>query len=296
MDRAAIRGVRSFNRTVTQSIGALEDHYLGRDRPLGESRLLFEIGERGATVGALRERLGLDSAYVSRLLRSLEHQKLVTTVPDTSDRRVRWARLTAAGKRELAVLDRDSDTLAESLLAPLSESQQARLVAAMAEVERLLSASAVRIEVVAPDSADAEYCLARYFAELQERFDAGFDPAKSITPTVSELAAPSGTFLVMRLHGERVGCGGFKTDGPRIAYIKRMWIAPAVRGLGLGRRLLQSLEDRARELGHRKLRLETQKSLVEAQALYRRAGYREVRPFNAEPYAHHWFEKRLGRS
>jgi DNA-binding MarR family transcriptional regulator/GNAT superfamily N-acetyltransferase len=295
MDRASLGRVRSFNRSVTRSIGALQDRYLGRNRPLGESRLLFEIGEHGATVSALRARLELDSAYVSRLLRSLERQRLVITEPDANDRRVRRARLTASGRRELGVLDRSSDALASSILAPLNDAQRTRLVDAMAEVERLLSASEVRIDVVPPDSDDARYCLSRYFAELRERFDSGFDPSRSLTPNLAELAAPSGTFLVMRLHGELVGCGGFKADAPRTAYIKRMWVSPAVRGLGLGRRLLESLEDRARTLGYRKIRLETQKSLKEAQALYRRSGYREVRPFNDEPYADHWFEKTLPR-
>ncbi len=72
-----------------------------------------------------------------------------------------------------------------------------------------------------------------------------------------------------------------------------MWVAPAARGQGVGRRLLEALEDHARQLGLAILHLETNRALHEAQALYRRHGYQEVAPFNAEPYAHHWFEKRL---
>src|SRR5438874_1793631 len=161
-----VEQVRSFNRTVTQTIGAIHDDYLGHKRPLGESRLLFEIGKAGATAAELRARLDLDSGYLSRLLRSLERQGLVTTQPDVSDRRVRCARLTAAGRAELAALNRDSDRLARSILAPLNERQRSKLAAAMAEVERLLTASSVRIDQVAPDSRDAEYCLLHYFAEL----------------------------------------------------------------------------------------------------------------------------------
>jgi DNA-binding MarR family transcriptional regulator len=293
MDSLLLQQVRSFNRTVSQTIGALHDDYLGRDRPLGESRLLFEIGEAGATVAELRDRLDLDSGYVSRLLRSLEKQKLVTTKPSPDDGRVRIARLTSAGLAELESLNSDSDRLAQSILKPLNNAQRSGLTRAMAEVERLLSASAVRVDEVAPDSADAEYCLSRYFAELAERFDAGFDPAKSLSPTHEEFVPPGGTFLVMRLHGRPVGCGGFKRDAPSVAYIKRMWVSREARGLGLGRRLLQELEDRVRAVGYRKVHLETQKSLEEAQRLYRSSGYREVQPFNDEPYAHHWFEKRL---
>src|SRR5687768_453650 len=108
----AISKVRSFNRTVTQTIGALNDHYLGRDRPLGECRLIFEIGETGAEVGELRARLDLDSGYVSRLLRSLELQGLVVTERAAPDRRVRRAQLTRGGRKELAELNRRSDELA----------------------------------------------------------------------------------------------------------------------------------------------------------------------------------------
>jgi DNA-binding MarR family transcriptional regulator/GNAT superfamily N-acetyltransferase len=293
MNSALIQQVRSFDRTVTQTIGALHDHYLGRDRPLGESRILFEIGENGATVAELRDRLDLDSGYVSRLLRSLEKQKLVTTEASPDDRRVRIAKLTPGGTAELKSLSGDSDRLAQSILDPLSDDQRSKLAAAMAEVERLLSASSVRIDEVAPGNRDAEYCLSRYFAELVERFDVGFDPAKSLAPTLDGFEPPDGTFIVMRLHGDPVGCGGFKRDAPGIAYLKRMWVARETRGLGLGRRLLQELESRARTLGYQTIRLETQKSLKEAQQLYRSCGYREVPRFNDEPYAHHWFEKAL---
>jgi GNAT superfamily N-acetyltransferase len=151
----------------------------------------------------------------------------------------------------------------------------------------------VKIAEVSPTSADAEYCLSQYFAELSQRFESGFDAARSLAPTLDEFRPPRGTFLVMRLDGRPVGCGGFKPEKSGAAYIKRMWVSPNTRGLGLGRKLLQALEGRARALGYRMIRLETEKSLKEAQQLYRNSGYREVPRFNDELYAHHWFEKRL---
>src|SRR6478609_11541352 len=144
MSDALIERVRSFNRTVTQTIGALQQDYLGRQRPLGESRLLFEIGDIGATASDLRARLELDSGYLSRLLRSLEQQQLVVTRPDPADRRVRRVELTISGRNELRSLNRDSDRLAEGILAPLNGLQRTKLTSAMADVERLLTASAVR--------------------------------------------------------------------------------------------------------------------------------------------------------
>src|SRR5262245_20644969 len=140
-----VHQVRRFNRVVTERVGALNDHFLGRARPLGEARLLWEIGLDGCEVRLLRSRLGLDSGYLSRLLRSLQAAGLVEVTTGASDRRRRVARLTAAGRRERATLDERSDDLARSLLAPLSTAQRERLVAAMREVERLLVAASVEI-------------------------------------------------------------------------------------------------------------------------------------------------------
>jgi ribosomal protein S18 acetylase RimI-like enzyme len=130
---------------------------------------------------------------------------------------------------------------------------------------------------------------------LNERFDSGFDPAASMPAEPEEMRPPAGVFLIATLHGEPVGCGALKFHRGRPTELKRMWVSPEVRGLGLSRRLLAELEHRAAEYGSRAIRLETNKTLTEAIALYRSAGYREVAPFNAEPYADHWFEKRLPR-
>jgi ribosomal protein S18 acetylase RimI-like enzyme/DNA-binding MarR family transcriptional regulator len=291
---AAVAQVRRFNRLVTQRVGALDERYLARDRSLGEARLLWEIGPQGADVRALRGRLGLDAGYLSRLLGALERARLVRISVKPSDRRVRIARLTAAGIAERAELDRRSDELAEAMLTPLDGGQRTRLVAAMAEVERLLTAALVEVAVTEPSEPDARACMAAYFAELGRRFDAGFDPQRTIAATDAELRLPAGLLLVARLHGEPVGCGALKLHGRGPAEIKRMWVSGSARGLGIGRRMLAELERRAIEHGARMVRLETNRSLVEAIALYRSAGYTEVPAFNAEPYAHHWFEKRLG--
>src|SRR5919109_266040 len=116
MSDASIYQVRRFNRTVTQRIGALSDRFLARDRPLGESRMLWEIGRDGCEVRALRNRLDLDSGHASRLLRSLEEAGMVEVAPSAADRRIRVATLTRAGRAERKLLDRRSDELAESML------------------------------------------------------------------------------------------------------------------------------------------------------------------------------------
>jgi DNA-binding MarR family transcriptional regulator/GNAT superfamily N-acetyltransferase len=291
-----IADVRRFNRTVTERVGALHDRYLARDRSLGESRLLWEIGAGGTDgceVRAVRDALGLDSGYLSRMLRSLESAGLVEVGPSTGDRRVRTARLTLAGRAERRLLDDRSEALAASMLAPLDRARQQRLVAAMGEVTRLLTASLVEISELDPGHRRARRCLQRYFTELDDRFAAGFDPERSISAGLEELRRPAGAFLVAMLHGEPVGCGALKFHGRRPTELKRMWVDPAARGLGVGRRLLAALEATTRASGSRVVHLETNRSLVEAIALYRSSGYREVSPFNDEPYADHWFEKRL---
>jgi DNA-binding MarR family transcriptional regulator/GNAT superfamily N-acetyltransferase len=293
MHDVATQAVRSFNRTVTQRIGALQDAYLARARPLGASRVLWEIGEDGTDLRALRVRLGIDSGYLSRLVRSLEQDGLVSVVSRATDKRVRTVQLTGAGRAEREVLDRRSDELASSLLTPLSAGQRARLVDAMGVVERLLVAGLVEVDVEDPTSPAARFCIQSYFAELETRFDTGFDPGRSISADADQLTEPAGLLLVARLRDEPTGCGALKFHGTEPAEIKRMWVAPTARGLGVGRRILSELEGHSRRRGVGIVRLETNQTLHEAASLYRSAGYVEVAPFNDEPYAHHWFEKRL---
>jgi DNA-binding MarR family transcriptional regulator/GNAT superfamily N-acetyltransferase len=290
----AIPAIRSFHRIVTLRIGALNSRYLGRSRPLGESRVLFEIGAAGVSVRQLRARLKLDSGFLSRMLRSLESAGLITTAKRArDDGRVRFVRLTQAGRAELRKLNELSDELAGSILAPLNAQQVGRLATAMGEVERLLRASAVALEVEKPSCRDAVWCLKQYFHELNERFRAGFDPKLSISAAPQELAPPHGYFVVARLFSEPVGCGALKITSRDIGEVKRMWVAASARNLGIGRKILGKLEQIAQGRKLKLLRLETNESLQEAQALYRTSGYREVDAFNDEPYAHHWFEKRL---
>ena len=286
-----VAAVRRFNRTVTQRVGALNDRFLARDRPLAAARLLWEIGPNGCEVRALRNRLDLDSGHASRLLRSLEHDGLVTVRTAAADGRVRTACLTEPGLAEWALLDERSDDLARSLLAPLSRRQQDRLVAAMQDVELLLTAASV-LHLVDPAHPDARAGIRAYVAELDRRFPEGFDPGAGVSAEPHELRPPAGELLVAYLRSEPVGCGAVKHHrGEGWSEIKRVWVADAVRGLGLGRRLLGELESRALAAGARIVRLDTHRSLTEAAALYRSAGYREVAAYNANPYAHHWFEK-----
>jgi DNA-binding MarR family transcriptional regulator/predicted GNAT family acetyltransferase len=290
MESTAI--LRRFNRSYTQRIGALDESFLGLGLPLGSARLLFEIGaEEAPTVQRLRARLDLDSGYVSRLLRSLEEQGLVTVEPDPSDRRRRLVRLTALGRRTRRKLDDRSEELAARLVEPLSPRQRERLGEALATADLLVRAATVHLESVDPTDPDARTAVERYFAELERRFDTGFDPGAGDDPELYR--PPHGTFVVARSDGDPVACGGLMPQAEGVAEIKRMWVHDDWRGAGLGARMLRHLEDRAKRTGYEMVRLDTNSALLEAIAMYERAGYRSIERYNDNPYARRWFEKEL---
>src|SRR3954452_4452913 len=231
-----IEQVRGFNRLVTRQVGVLSDRYLGR-LPLGEARVLFEIGSAGtATPRDIRARLGLDSGYLSRVLSSLKRHGFVEETPNPSDRRTKRLRLTRAGCAEQRKMDEASDALATATLEPLSGEQRKRLLRAENEVRRLLALSMFSIAVEDPSSSDARWCLDHYYAELDERFEEGFE-----APGREDVSV----FVVARLGGEPAGCGALKTLEPGIGEIARVWVDRPHRGLGLGPRLLTVLEDEA---------------------------------------------------
>jgi DNA-binding MarR family transcriptional regulator/GNAT superfamily N-acetyltransferase len=283
--------VRRFNRSYTQRIGVLEDSFLGLGMPLGPARLLFEIGTSPATTQALRERLGLDSGYLSRLLRTLEKDGLIEVSPDPDDRRRKRVALTVKGSDQWEELERRSDERARLLVDPLTDRQRQRLAAALAEADLLVRAATVTFKPVDPADPVARDAVGRYFAEIGRRF--GFTPAGETDKDAKYLVAPSGLFVVAISDGAPVACGGVQAIAPGVGELKRMWVHDDWRGDGLGSRLLRQLEDRARALGHRTLRLDTNKALTEAISMYGRAGYRAIDRYNDNPWATHFFEKTL---
>ncbi|WFE19973.1 GNAT family N-acetyltransferase [Solwaraspora sp. WMMD937] len=288
-----IQTIRAFNRDVTERLGVLEDRYLARDRPLSLDRLLWEIGTEGIEVRELRSRLGLDSGYTSRQLRALEQEGLVVVSPSEHDSRVRRATLTPSGLAELAVLDRLSDELVGTILAPLTERQRDELATATETVRRLFTASTVAIAAADPSSEPARRAVDAYRRTLDDRFDGGFRPDRAVPTADDALRPPSGLFLLATLKDSPVGCVAVTRVDDTSAEIRRLWVSSELRGLGIGRRLLAAAEEAAASLGAGVVRLDTNRTLTEAIGLYRAAGYDEAAPFNDQPYAHHWFVKSL---
>ena len=144
------------------------------------------------------------------------------------------------------------------------------------------------------DSDDVRWCFEQYYAEVGRLF--GFVLDAALPLGIDELVRPRGLVLIARLAGDPVGCGALKLHEPGIGEIKRMWVSERVRGQGLGGTLLESLEAAARDAGKTSTRLETNRTLTAAIAMYRRHGYVEVPPFNDEPFGDHWFQKDLAAS
>ncbi|MET8635649.1 bifunctional helix-turn-helix transcriptional regulator/GNAT family N-acetyltransferase [Streptomyces sp. NPDC004096] len=285
-----VTAFRRFNRYLTRRIGVLDDHYLGQDRPLGQARLLYEIGD-GASLRELRVRLGLDAGYLSRMTRALEAQGLVRTSVHHGDSRLRLAALTPAGRDEVGEQNRRADALAERLLRDLSEDQRGELTAALGTARRLLRLAGIVIERVDGACADARACLDAYAADIDARFPEGFDPTALVRP--EEVSGDAGAFLVAYEENRPVGCGALRTLEPGVGEIRHVWVHPEARRLGLARRLLDGLERQAIEHGLGLVRLDTHAVLTEAQAMYRACGYTRIPRYDDNVYAAHWFEKRL---
>ncbi|WP_432161736.1 GNAT family N-acetyltransferase [Streptomyces tendae] len=291
-----VTALRRFNRYFTRRIGALDDRYLGQDRPLGEARLLFEIAETaergpGVSLRDLRTRLGLDAGYLSRMVKALEAQGMVRLGTHPDDSRMRTVEPTDAGRAEVAEQNRRADVLVSGLLRGLAPEQRLRLTDAVATAQRLLRLAAVTVVPVDARTADARACLDAYAAELDARFPEGFDPADLVGP--GEVSGDAGAFLVAYEEGRPVGCGALRRTKPGVGEIKHVWVHADARRLGLARRLLDALEAEAAARGLAVVRLDTHPALTEARTMYERAGYTEIPAYSDHVYAGHWFEKRL---
>lgn len=291
MELDQIARIRSFGRAVAVEVGALEDSFLNRGRPLGAARVLNAIGLGHQNLSDLRALLKLDTGLLSRLLRSLEAEGLIETRRNPEDRRSRVTTLTRKGQEEFEIYETLSDERAAQILARHKSAH--RLLEAMDIVTVALCREQIVFEEADYASDIATFCLNAFAAEIGARLNLPFDPKQAGDPSLSQMKHPNGTFVVARLDNMPVGCVGVKGNGADPAEIKRMWVAPAARGLGLAHRLMDAAEHAARTLGITTLRLDTNSTLVEAVGLYRKLGWTEIDRFNDNPYPDLFFEKTL---
>lgn len=286
-----IRRLRRFNRSVTSALGAMDQSFLGRGRPLGLARVLHAIGRGRTEVRDLRDYLGLDSGLMSRNLRSLEEEGLIETTPSAEDARQRQVHLTAAGQAEVSAYESLSDQHALELLG--RSRRRDELLAALDLISATFTQSTPQIRRADPQEADIAYAMEEYTKELSHRFGRTFAVTEMSEEERQDFLPPRGVFLLAEVDGMAVGCGALRPLAENTGEVKRVWINPAWRGRGLSRRLMEALEQEARGLGYGILRLDTSRHLGEAVALYHALGYREIDRYNDNPDADHFFEKLL---
>ena len=285
--RDGVGRLRRFNRLLTRRIGLVADRYLGSPLSFAQARLLYEVGLLAPlATHHLRRLLAVDPAALSRGLAALEARQLIRRHVDPGNRRNRIVEVTARGRTLLATLDRRADARAAAMIAGLAARDRRGLVEAVDQARRLLLRVVLRIERRGDDDADVRAAQAAYLAEIARRFGRPLDlwNQGALTPARSLLVVDE---------GRPVGCGVVRDLAPGVGEIKRMWLHPDARGLGLGTRLLAALESAARYAGHHAVRLDTNESLREAIALYESAGYRRIARYNDNPDATRFYAKSL---
>ncbi|MES2144898.1 MAG: bifunctional helix-turn-helix transcriptional regulator/GNAT family N-acetyltransferase [Pseudomonadota bacterium] len=288
----AIARLRRFNRVVTREIGALDTSYLGRGRPLGVARVLHLIQPGGTEVAEIRNRLGLDTGLLSRTLRGLETEGLITLATDPADRRRRIVHLTPAGQTEWQVYENLGHAKARRVLDRAGPRKQA-VIDAMDLIATVMLRDDVDIREADPDDPAALHCVGAYYRQLRDTFDA-FTPdmLPLPLPDAVKYRPPHGVFLIAWSDDLPIGCVSLRPLEPGLAEVKRLWVDPIARGQGLGLRLMRTIEARARDLGFARLRLDSNTGLTAAIALYRSDGWAEI-PAYTTPPANIWMTKRL---
>jgi DNA-binding MarR family transcriptional regulator/N-acetylglutamate synthase-like GNAT family acetyltransferase len=278
-----VAAVRRFNRFYTRQIGILDANYLASPYSLAEVRVLYELnyGPPRSAAGLSRD-LGLDPGYLSRILRRFEKAGLIERTASVTDARRSTVSLTGQGRAEFAPLDRRSAEEIGGLLGRLGTHDQARLVDAMATVERLLGAPSADPTLVLrqPEPGDLGWVVERhgaiYSAEYgyDERFEALV--AEIVAHFVQELDTKRERCWIAELDGQPVGCVFLVKASDEVGKLRLFLVEPSARGRGVGGRLVDECVRFARRVGYRKVTLWTQSELLAARRVYARAGFRCV--------------------
>ena len=295
---ARVAAVRRFNRFYTRQVGALDEGLLHSALSLPEARVLYEIANRDSpTAAELGRELRVDAGYLSRLLRALEKRALIERAPSPADGRQSLLRLTAEGRATFVDLDKRSSEDVASLLAPLGDLQQRRLLDAMRTIETVLGAEVRQRAsyVLRPHRPGdmgwivhrqavlyaQEYGWNEEYEGLISRIVADFidtfDPKREHCWIAEREGEIVGSVFVVR-HPNREG----------VAKLRLLYVEPEARGLGIGRRLVSEVTRFAREAGYRAISLWTNSVLVSARRLYEAEGYRLV-----QEERHHSFGRDL---
>ncbi|KMO21283.1 bifunctional helix-turn-helix transcriptional regulator/GNAT family N-acetyltransferase [Methylobacterium platani] len=284
VDPATVGAVREFGRFYTRQIGLLEEGLHRSAFSLTEARVLYELAQRDRlTASVLGQDLGLDAGYLSRLLKRFEAQGLVTRRTAAGDGRRQVLALTPAGQAAFAPLDAASRREVEALLARLAPADRAALVGAMARVRRLLGDPAQeRAPAILRDPAPGDLGWIAHRQGLLYAAEYGFD--LSFEALVAEILAGfvrdfdparAGAWIAAQEDGVS-GSVFLAPQSDTVAKLRLLYVEPAARGQGLGRRLTEACIAGARERGYRQLTLWTNDVLTAARRIYAQAGFRLV--------------------
>lgn len=286
-----LQRIRRLNRILSRQSGALNQSFLGRGRPLNAARVLWSLSQGKSEVSDIRADLELDSGLMSRLLRSLEEDGLIEVRAGEKDARKRTVTFTQAGREEFAVYDKLSDDVAAKVLANYDAQQ--KLLEAVDLVASVYGRDHIEIIEVDPEDKRFVDCTQSFAREVTEELNIPFSLEKTGTTDLSTLRPPKGICLLALSEDMPVGSVSVKAHADAEGEVKRMWIHPSARGLGLSTRMMRQLEDHARSFGMTRLVLDTNGKLTAALGLYQKSGWSEIERYNDNPYAQHFFEKWL---
>jgi len=292
-----IQTVRRFNRFYTRQIGVLQEHLLQSQFSLTEVRVLYELAHRdNLTAKDLCINLGLDRGYLSRMLQSFETQGWIKITPSTDDRRRQFLSLTAKGHKVFDPLDRRSSDEVAAMLARLSPHQQKKMLAAIHDLEAVLSPHQPAPEpyiLRQHRPGDMGWVVQRhgelYWREYQydERFEALV--AEIVAEFIQHLDPKRERCWIAEKDGENIGSVFLVRKSSTIAKLRLLLVEPSARGLGIGKRLVEECVQFAREAGYKKIMLWTQSELAAARGIYKSAGFQRV----AEERHDSWSRKGL---
>ena len=279
----SVQAIRRFNRFYTRQIGVLQEHLLESDFSLTEVRVLYELAHReNFTAKELCRNLGLDRGYLSRMLQSFKSRGLIKTVVSAEDRRNVLLSLTTKGRRVLAPLEQRSSDEVSAMLTRLSADQQKKILAAMCDIEAILtpSTSASPYLLRAHRPGDMGWVVQRH-GELywrEYRYDERFEAlvAKVVAEFIQNLDSKRERCWIAERNGENVGSVFLVKKSATVAKLRLLLVEPSARGLGIGKRLVEECIHYAREAGYKEIVLWTQSELAAARGIYQNTGFRLV--------------------
>lgn len=293
----SIQAIRRFNRFYTRQIGVLHEHLLDSEFSLTEVRVLYELAHRDKVIAKdLCLDLGLDRGYLSRMLQDFEARGWITSTPSPADRRSLLLSLTAKGRKIFDPLDRRSSNEVAGMLARLAPQQQEKMLAAIRDLESVLSPTAgpaTQYILRQHRPGDMGWVVQRHGAlywqeyHYDERFEALV--AEICAEFIQHLDAAREHCWIAEKDGINVGSVFLVRKSDTVAKLRLLLVEPSARGLGIGRHLVDECIRFAREADYKKIMLWTQSELIAARKIYQGAGFKRI----AEEKHDSWSRKNL---